>query len=330
MEDPLKKIQKEKERLLKLRDGEKPAEGDANQDANDQGNTDKAPEGTDGVVEQKPDVTPPELKTEDETFKHKYDVLLGKYNAEVPRLHAQVRDLTKEIDVLKGQLAQPKPPVADLPPLKDRDDEGNVLYRSVHVTDEMRATPAYRYMFQEYGQNYAENQFEMSVLTAQNTVKPVQQQVEQVSVQTDLDKFETALAGAVPDWQAINVDPEFIAWLQNAAPGTGATFYELVNDAYNSMNLQRTAEIFNLFKELNKKPTPQPKPEIPPHLQSPPKTGGGSQTVIDNNQGQVMRLSDWQKLNQDFINGLYRGKGKEYDAKKREFYQAKAEGRLIP
>ena len=41
---------------------------------------------------------------EEETFKQKYATLLGKYDAEVPRLHQQVRELNGELGQIRKAL----------------------------------------------------------------------------------------------------------------------------------------------------------------------------------------------------------------------------------
>ena len=65
----------------------------------------------------KPPEKPPEPGKGEEDWKHKYDVLLGKYNAEVPKLHTQVaamqnmtRELQGQVNELKAAKENPPPP----------------------------------------------------------------------------------------------------------------------------------------------------------------------------------------------------------------------------
>jgi len=53
--------------------------------------------------EAKPADTSP-TDVEDETFKQKYKTLMGKYDAEVPRLHQQVREMTEVTKQLQEEL----------------------------------------------------------------------------------------------------------------------------------------------------------------------------------------------------------------------------------
>jgi len=277
-----------------------------------------------------------ETKTVEEDHKHKYDVLLGKYNAEVPRLHQQVRQLTEENTVLKNQITELRTaPVAtsvEIPALAEKDSDGNALYRSAYVTDEMRGTDNYKYYFAEYGQTYAERQLESSVLAARSTVKPVEDRIETVNATSAEEQFNVELSRTCPAWQGlkagVNVDPEFIAWLQGKIPGSRNTLHADLVDAYQTADAGRMTEIINLY--LNqKKPTSAGARQIPEELIAPNKTGGGTQTTLDNAGGNVLRMADMEKLYEDYRQGRYRGKEAEYQKKKEEFMKAKSEGRLV-
>jgi hypothetical protein len=287
-----------------------------------------------------------DTKVEDATSQHelpvvqddlqtKYDALLAKYNSEVPRLHDWNRRKDEKIAELERQIKTvPTPPVGEVPALAEKDADGNVLYRSPYVTDEMRATDNYKYYLGEYGQTYAERQLESSVLAAKSTVKPVEEQVETVNAANAEAIFNQEVSQYVPAWQGVNrehkglnYDPEFIANLQNAAPGTGSTYHQLLVSAYQSGDVARTVEIIKL---CSPKPTStRQKPGVPDELIAPGKTGGGQQTILDNNGGNVLRMADMNKLYKDYQEGKWVGKEEAYQTKKREFMQAKAEGRLI-
>ena len=274
-----------------------------------------------------------ETKTVEVDFKHKYDVLLGKYNAEVPRLHDQVRSLTEENTRLKTRVEiQPIQTSTEIPELKDQDDEGIALYRSPYVTDDMRGTDNYKYLFGEYGQTYAERHLESSVLAARTTVKPVEDRMENVTAKTAEEHFNAELSGICPPWQGlnagVNIDPDFIAWLQGKNPGSRNTLHAELIDAYKTADAGRMAEIINSF--LTTKPISITTNTVPDELIAPHKTGGGRQTVLDNTGGNVLRMSDMNQLYKDYNEGKYRGKETEYQKKKAAFMKASSEGRLIP
>lgn len=265
----------------------------------------------------------------------KYDALLAKFNSEVPRLHDWNRRKDEKIAALERQITESRtmPVSKEIPTLVEKDEDGNVLYRSPYVTDEMRGTDNYKYYLGEYGQTYAERQLESSVLAARSTVQPIEDRIENVNAMTAEEQFNLQLSATCPAWQGlkagVNVDPEFIAWLQSKIPGSRDTLHANLVEAYQTADSGRMAEIINLY--LTTKPTSTGKKNnIPDELIAPGKTGGGQQTVLDNNGGNVMRMSDMNQLYKDYQDGKYRSKEAEYQKKKAEFMKAKSEGRLIP
>jgi len=320
MEDGATKARKEKERLIKLEQERIAAltgETDTTNEVETEGTPEVAPEVETPVVE-----VPPDLQ-------QKYDALLAKYNSEVPRLHSWNREKDEKIATLTNEITNLQRQIIELQTasVPETDDEGKPLYRSPHVTDEIRKSDTYQYYLAEFGQTYAERQAEMSILAAQNTVKPVEERMNSNEAETAEERFHRELHELCPDWidvkRGINVDPAFVGWLNE-------TFaLKAFQEAAYEGDIHSMANIINRFKSTIKLPEPPVKREIPAHLAAPAKTGGGAQTIIENNKGNVMKMTDLEALYNDFSRGLYRGKEQEYEAKKREFLQAKAEGRLV-
>jgi hypothetical protein len=272
----------------------------------------------------------------------KYTALLNKYNQEVPRLHEWVRSRDQKITALSTELAESKTALEGLKNQTIADKVPTLVtegeYTSPHVTDEMRASDSYNYLFTAYGQTHAERVTEGNVLVAAQVGKPMQEKLDKVSQNTeDLtsttaeEQFHRELSGLAPSWngllKGVNVDPEFISWLQTPAPGTGANFHRLFSDAYTNANADAMAEIINLY--ATKKPQKSAAPIVPDELIVPAKTGGGQQQILDKNKGDVLYFSDMQQLYKDFNDGKYRGKEKEYQTKKDEYMKAQQEGRLV-
>jgi len=168
MEDGATKARKEKERLIKLekeRIAALAGETDQANEVETEGTPVVAPEVETPVVEVPPD--------------QKYDALLAKYNSEVPRLHSWNREKDEKIATLTNEITNLQRQIIELQTasVPETDDEGKPLYRSPHVTDEIRKSDTYQYYLAEFGQTYAERQAEMSILAAQNTVKPVEERM---------------------------------------------------------------------------------------------------------------------------------------------------------
>jgi hypothetical protein len=58
---------------------------------------------------------------------------------------------------------------------------------------------------------------------------------------------ETALSRSVPDWERINVDPNFLAWLGQRDPFSGQVRRNLLTEAYGSGDAARTIAFFQAY-----------------------------------------------------------------------------------
>jgi hypothetical protein len=187
----------------------------------------------------------PEAKpaVSEETWEQKYHSLKGKFDAEVPRLYAQVREmngqmteLTSELAVVKSRSEQPVP--ASTPSLiteQDKEAFGSDLIDLIE-----RATEA----------KLAGSRQLESKLTAQ--IAELKGQLGNVTdrqVTSDKDRYESALTNAAPDWQALNVDQGFLNWLAEVDPVYGMPRQYALTNAYEALDAHRTATIFNQYKK---------------------------------------------------------------------------------
>lgn len=84
--------------------------------------------------------------------------------------------------------------------------------------------------------------------------------VEQQVAQTREDRFWSELTAAVPDWEAINQNPAWIAWLGEYDPVAGATRQDSLNVAQAALDHRRAAGLFKLFKASQPAPQPTARP----------------------------------------------------------------------
>lgn len=86
-------------------------------------------------------------------------------------------------------------------------------------------------------------------------IQKVDQDVEKVTKETARTKKESFLASLDADkeigsqWRTINQDSEFIDSLQEVEPYSGRTRHELLMDAFNGMDTERTARFFRDFRK---------------------------------------------------------------------------------
>lgn len=173
----------------------------------------------------------------DDPWEHRYKTLQGMYNAEVPRLHeqqralaAQVADLSQKLESTKTQKVYPE---TGLVTDKDKelfgDDLLDVIRRSVH-------------------QETARLQKEKDELQQElRTLKGQVGNVAENQTASAQAAFFAQLGAAVPDYQALNVDPEFIAWLKIPDEVHGQALQAALDQSVAQWNPKRAIAIFQAF-----------------------------------------------------------------------------------
>jgi len=187
----------------------------------------------------------PEAKpaVSEETWEQKYHTLKGKFDAEVPRLYAQVREMNSQIGQLTTDLAtakavQAQPVPASTPSLiteQDKEAFGSDLIDLIERATEAKLA----------GSRQLEAQLTAEIAELKGKLGNVTER----QVVSDKDRYESALATAVPDWQALNVDQGFLNWLAEVDPVYGMPRQYALTNAYEALDAHRTATIFNQYKK---------------------------------------------------------------------------------
>jgi hypothetical protein len=180
-----------------------------------------------------PAATPPANTEGDEKWESRFKTLTGKYNAEVPRLHAAIKErdaklnsLTEEVEALKASLAKPKESLV-------KPEEVNEFGEP--LVDLIRR--AAREEVQSKDAELAELRRKLD-------------QVQVATVETKEVGFYEALAQAVPDWVTINDDPEFHTWLGEVDDLTGMQRQQILSQAEEKRDAGRVARFFNAYKKV--------------------------------------------------------------------------------
>ena len=187
-------------------------------------------------VEVKPaDTSPTDVADE---FEQKYKTLRGKYDAEVPRLHTQVKDLTTKLEELTQSLeAKSKEPTKP---------KEKVSY----VTDEDRAEfgeeliDVQRRVAKEVAQDY-EERFEKQ----QEIIETLQQQLKDTGSQVGEMSFAQKLTQLVPDFPQIDKDERWIAWLNEYDPMLRGPRRDQAAAAFSSGDAEAVKHYVDLFKQ---------------------------------------------------------------------------------
>jgi len=175
-----------------------------------------------------------EDNTDDDSFKTKYEVLKGKYDAEVPRLHHDLKELKQMVfEKLQAQ-TQPKP--------------------------EEKPSP-YQEQLEKYKEEYGEELLEMNRLLARmeaealfaERAQPLQQQVqdvEETQIKAAQQNFVEYLGQKVKgDWQTLwsGQDKGFIDFLQKPDPSGLYTYGDLVKAYNDNWDADKLATVFNTY-----------------------------------------------------------------------------------
>lgn len=173
--------------------------------------------------------TPP-APGQDDSWEHRFKVLQGKYNAEIPRLAGENKDLKAKLSELEVSLESLKNKPEPLVKPEEVAEYGEGLI------DVVRRTAR-----EELAQKDSEI----------NALKAKIESLSNVTTQKVESDFFSSLTSMVPDWEQINQDPKFLSWLDQVDELTGDTRQSLLSRAEQSRDAARTAKFFSAFKKTS-------------------------------------------------------------------------------
>lgn len=185
----------------------------------------------------------------DHIWETKFKVLKGKYDSEVPRLHTQVSQLQAEIEKGKAKIAELE--AAAKQPSGIHDDniitgDGDIDIQ--HIQEEYG--PAIAQVIK--GLDQRNKSLSATIQTLQRDVSTVKTTTEsfvsQASTDASID-FYAELARQVPDWETINVAPEFFAFLSQPDRRSGIPLMDLLKKAHADLRADSAIAIFQDFKK---------------------------------------------------------------------------------
>jgi len=250
-------------------------------------------------VEVKPADTPP-TDVEDD-FKQKYSTLRGKYDAEVPRLHQQVKQLTDELSAFRKEMTakkeeptKPKEKVS-LVTAADREEFGEDLLN------------VQRKVAQEVSQEY-EERFEQQ----EKVIKALQDKVAGTDKQVGEVGFSQRLVNLVPDFAQIDNDERWVAWLNEHDPMLRAPRRAQAQAAFDAGDAEAIADYVKLWKAtLPETPNEPEKPVRQTELekQVAPNRSANSVKTPTNQNGKYYSAKDmdnaWVKVRTLNTRGQY-------------------------
>ena len=214
------------------------------------GNTEPAPEPVEEpapIVEQvvEPVTQPVQVADpEEDTYRRRYEVLRGKYDAETPRLYAQLRETTEQLQHAFSEIEKLKTATPPKQEATSKDSDAETFGEDlVEVVDRRASAKAQALVAKEMADVRA-------------YIKQLEAKVgnvgEQVAVSAQ-DRFLNQLGKVVPDYEAVNQDPKFLEWLSVVDPTFGFNRQASLDNAVQTLNAQQAADIFSAYKMLTGK-----------------------------------------------------------------------------
>lgn len=247
----------------------------------------------------------------------RYKVLQGKYNAEVPSLAAQVRELREKLQTVT---AAPPPPAAEPKPTVDPKDVEDFGKDLVDMVTRNATRQIAQFASQYQGRLEAVEQA-ITRLTHGVTV------ASQTAAYTAEEQFLANLKREVPDFEAVNVNAQFIAWLAEKDPIYGRSRQDALNEASDAYDASRAAAVFKAFKQQFAAP-PAPTPSAL-EAQVAPTASGGSLPAPAAPSKPYLTTKQINDFYNDVARGRYRGREQENARIEAEVNLAVQEGRVI-
>lgn len=295
---------------------QRPADPAPEQDRNPQ---DEPPAPDEPKPEEKPqpaeETAKDEPKAQDQDalyWQHRFQVIQGKYNREIPVLR-------KENDELKQQVADKDRRIAELEQQSPNADNGG-------VTDDQLAK--FKAEFGEDLVTFVERMVNQRAPAPQadtGNTRELQERLERLETEKQEDaqaRFWVNLEQAVPTFRELNADPKFHQFLAQFDPQTGKQRQQALTEAQQALDAKGVADIFQLFLEQAGQQASSAKPKVP-DVQVEPRTT----RVTDAPQGKRR----WSRAE---INQFYRDKtagrygAEEAERLEADIFAAQSEGRV--
>jgi Asp-tRNA(Asn)/Glu-tRNA(Gln) amidotransferase C subunit len=289
------------------------------------------PTTSDSVMEQAPQSEPKEqMESGDQEpkqadWQQKYKSLQGMYNADVPRLTSENRDLNSRVSQLE-----------------------NLLSTVDNAATQQSSAPSEKLITEddekEYGESIAvmrkaareEVSQEIAQLRQQlGQIQSVVPQVHQVQAQQNKSNEQTfwnAIASEVPNWNDTNNDPDFQSWLLEIDPLTGINRQTYLEDAQRNLDANRVVSFFRTWEGANGRTnTAQVDRSIQQSQLQKQVAPGRSRNngVKASGQSPTYTNSDIKDFFTDIRKGKYKGRDDERGRIERDIFAAQQEGRIV-
>ena len=211
-----------------------------------------------------PEPTPPPVQDDSAKWEQRYNTLAGKYNAEVPRLSSEIKDLKGSLEAAIAKLEAK----AEAPPEVERKVEKLLTAQDSENFGEDMVDFVKRAAADIVSDREREMTKEIAKLKEQNAkLKSEVSTVAEVQTKAAGDQMLVELERLVPDWQQLNVDQNFLDWLSAKDQLSGYTRHQLLQMAEQAKDVGQIANVFLAYKQTLPVEAPRPKkPDVQAHV----------------------------------------------------------------
>lgn len=301
---------------------------------------------------QSPPSTPPPptpIQREEVSWEQRYKVLQGKYNAEVPRLTGQIRDLTTMVKTLQDSQATMQGLLASLgqrqgsAPADDGTSRSPAGNRRLVKDEEITTFGADLHDFvARTARDAVAQDLEAKVAPVVKRVDAVANtatQAAQKAAQADEALVVETLTRMVPNWKQLNEDDSFNDWLDGEDPYNGALRRDMLNQAFKRHDAPRVVAFFTGYLKEHATiapPPPAAEPQVPAPQRrledfvapgAPKANTGGAQ---EGSGKRVWTASEISAHYRNVSQGKYRTKPEQLKSIEADIFAAQKEGRIRP
>ncbi len=313
--------------------------------------------GTTGAAKSK-EVSPPEptgatgatgSTGDDGKAEHKYSVLKGKYDKEVPRLHKDLKAANERLLAMQSENASLRTSIAEM---NDRvskiEGSGATESKKLEMLQDLENDPDIRVATENFPDVWKavskaiDKKVEAIAKTTAGKLEKVESDIkrsDETAKNTAEQNFYQYLDTNVQGWRDVNTDDEFKEWMnQPLDKYSGRTKMDAIRESIGKMDAQKVSEFFVDFakeKEAAAKPaevvaqtTEESMVGKPAVKVNPPK----GRTGVPPRKGETDKTLITSESIADFYDkvrrGHYSGRPEEQAAEEKRIEKAVAEGRI--
>lgn len=269
-------------------------------------------------------------KDPQEDAAQKYRTLQGMYNAEVPRLHSQNREMQNRLQQMEQLIASmsaqhsaqqsTQTPAVEAITAQDQEEYGESIGVMRRAAMEVLSPVTQRL-----------SNLERMLSQLQGNIVPQMQAITQRQAMTAEQQFWADLSVYEPNWREINNNPEFQSWLLQYDPLTGISRQTILEDAQRNLEVNRVGSFFKAWLEVTGQTSGAQNSQYNTSSELERQVSPGksrSSGAPSSSTSKQYSQADIEKFYADVRMGKFKGRDAERTKTEREIFTASREGRI--